>query len=89
MESPILNGCAPGPHKIQGMGANFVPAILDRDVYDEVIDVNITQAVETARRLGTEEVILGGISMLVAAVSVLVVKDIGAAKIEGIGGGSH
>ena len=61
-ESPILNGGAPGPHKIQGIGANFVPAILDRDVYDEVIDVNITQAVETARRLGTEEGILGGIS---------------------------
>ena len=61
-ESPILNGGAPGPHKIQGIGANFVPEILDREVYDEVIDVNITQAVEVARRLGTEEGILGGIS---------------------------
>ena len=61
-ESPILNGGAPGPHKIQGIGANFVPEILDREVYDEVIDVNITQAVEIARRLGTEEGILGGIS---------------------------
>jgi cysteine synthase A len=61
-ESPILNGGQPGPHKIQGIGANFVPAILDREVYDEIIDVNIDQAVATARRLGTEEGILGGIS---------------------------
>ncbi|GAA1059631.1 cysteine synthase A [Agromyces bracchium] len=62
LESPILNGGQPGPHKIQGIGANFVPAILDRDVYDEIIDVNIDQAVATARRLGVEEGILGGIS---------------------------
>jgi len=61
-ESPILNGGAPGPHKIQGIGANFVPAILDREVYDEVIDVNITQSVQLARRLAAEEGILGGIS---------------------------
>jgi cysteine synthase A len=61
-ESPILNGGAPGPHKIQGIGANFVPDILDREVYDEVIDVNITQSVEMAKRLALEEGILGGIS---------------------------
>jgi cysteine synthase A len=61
-ESPILNDGAPGPHKIQGIGANFVPAILDREVYDEVIDVNITQSVQLARRLAAEEGILGGIS---------------------------
>ena len=61
-ESPILNGGQPGPHKIQGIGANFVPAILDREVYDEIIDVNIDQSVATARRLGVEEGILGGIS---------------------------
>lgn len=62
IESPILNGGAPGPHKIQGIGANFVPDILDRDVYDEVIDVSITQAVDTARRLAREEGIMAGIS---------------------------
>lgn len=62
LESPILNGGNPGPHKIQGIGANFVPSILDREVYDEIIDVNIDQAVATARRLGVEEGILGGIS---------------------------
>ncbi|MCU1415790.1 MAG: cysteine synthase [Microbacteriaceae bacterium] len=61
-ESPILNGGAPGPHKIQGIGANFVPEILDREVYDEIIDVNIAQSVEMARRLAKEEGILGGIS---------------------------
>ena len=61
-ESPILNGGAPGPHKIQGIGANFVPEILDREVYDEVIDVNITQSVAMARRLAVEEGILAGIS---------------------------
>jgi len=61
-ESPILNGGAPGPHKIQGIGANFVPAVLDREVYDEVIDVNITQSVQLARRLAAEEGILAGIS---------------------------
>ncbi|MEY5017870.1 MAG: hypothetical protein RL431_919 [Actinomycetota bacterium] len=61
-ESPILNGGTPGPHKIQGIGANFVPDVLDREIYDEVIDVNIAQAVEVARRLSTEEGILAGIS---------------------------
>ncbi|HEU5222712.1 MAG TPA: cysteine synthase A [Candidatus Lumbricidophila sp.] len=61
-ESPILNGGTPGPHKIQGLGANFVPDVLDRTVYDEVFDVNIEQAVAMARRLGTDEGILGGIS---------------------------
>ncbi|MEV1130819.1 cysteine synthase A [Agromyces sp. NPDC049794] len=61
-ESAILTGGQPGPHKIQGIGANFVPSILDRDVYDEIIDVNIDQALAMARRLGVEEGILGGIS---------------------------
>ncbi|WP_207454976.1 cysteine synthase A [Desertivibrio insolitus] len=61
-ESPILNGGTPGPHKIQGIGANFVPEILDRTVYDEVIDVDITESVAMARRLGAEEGILAGIS---------------------------
>jgi cysteine synthase len=61
-ESPILNGGQPGPHKIQGIGANFVPDVLDRSVYDEVVDVDITESVAMARRLGREEGILGGIS---------------------------
>ncbi|MCU1571217.1 MAG: cysteine synthase [Naasia sp.] len=61
-ESPILNGGQPGPHKIQGIGANFVPEILDRAVYDEVIDVDIAESVAMARRLAAEEGILAGIS---------------------------
>jgi cysteine synthase A len=61
-ESAILNGGAPGPHKIQGIGPNFVPDVLDRSVYDEVIDVDITESVTMARRLAREEGILGGIS---------------------------
>ncbi|WP_423462009.1 cysteine synthase A [Promicromonospora sp. MS192] len=61
-ESPILNGGAPGPHKIQGIGANFVPEILDTTVYDEVIDVNVGTAIEFARRAAQEEGLLVGIS---------------------------
>ncbi|MEE1620669.1 cysteine synthase A [Zafaria sp. Z1313] len=61
-DSPILNGGTPGPHKIQGLGANFIPEILDTGVYDEVIDASIEDAVATARALGTQEGILGGIS---------------------------
>jgi cysteine synthase A len=61
-ESAILTGGQPGPHKIQGIGANFVPEILDRDVYDEVIDVNADTAVEWARRAAKEEGLLVGIS---------------------------
>lgn len=61
-ESAILTGGQPGPHKIQGIGANFVPEILDRDVYDEVIDINAETAVEWARRAAKEEGLLVGIS---------------------------
>jgi cysteine synthase A len=61
-ESPILNGGQPGPHKIQGLGANFVPEILDTEIYDEVIDVDADTAVKYARRAATEEGLLVGIS---------------------------
>ncbi|MFI2485443.1 cysteine synthase A [Promicromonospora kroppenstedtii] len=61
-ESPILNGGQPGPHKIQGIGANFVPDILDREVYDEVIDVNLATAIDAARRAAKEEGLLVGTS---------------------------
>lgn len=61
-ESPILTGGDPGPHKIQGLGANFVPEVLDPEVYDEIIDATFEDAVEVARLLGTDEGILGGIS---------------------------
>ncbi|MCX8563774.1 cysteine synthase A [Mycolicibacterium mucogenicum] len=62
IDSPILTGGQAGPHKIQGIGANFVPEILDRGVYDEIIDVSFDDAITVARALGTEEGILGGIS---------------------------
>jgi cysteine synthase len=61
-DSPILSGGNPGPHKIQGIGAGFVPDILDTKVYDEVIQVSTEQAFEYARRAAKEEGILGGIS---------------------------
>ena len=61
-ESPILNGGQPGPHKIQGIGANFVPEILDTEIYDEVADVDIDTAVTWARRAATEEGLLVGLS---------------------------
>jgi cysteine synthase A len=61
-DSPILNGGAPGPHKIQGIGANFVPSVLDTHVYDEVTDVTLADSIATARALGTQEGILAGIS---------------------------
>jgi cysteine synthase A len=61
-ESPILNGGDPGPHKIQGIGPNFVPDILDRTVYDEVVDIDVQSAVEWARKAATQEGLLVGIS---------------------------
>lgn len=61
-DSPILTGGNPGPHKIQGLGANFVPDILDREIYDEIVDVQFDDAIRVGRALGTEEGILGGIS---------------------------
>ncbi|MCU1408315.1 MAG: cysteine synthase [Microbacteriaceae bacterium] len=62
IDSPILSGGAPGPHKIQGIGANFVPEVLDTGIYDEVTDVTLADSLATARRLATDEGILAGIS---------------------------
>ncbi|MBN9375432.1 MAG: cysteine synthase A [Cellulomonas sp.] len=61
-ESPILNGGVPGPHKIQGLGANFVPEVLDTTVYDEVMDIEGDTAIALARRAAKEEGLLVGIS---------------------------
>lgn len=61
-DSPVLSGGKPGPHKIQGIGAGFVPGVLDTTVYDEIIKVENEQAFEYARRAAKEEGVLGGIS---------------------------
>lgn len=61
-DSPLLTEGQAGPHKIQGIGANFIPEVLDREAYDEIIDVELDDAVRVARDLGTREGILGGIS---------------------------
>ncbi|WP_423811211.1 cysteine synthase A [Pseudoglutamicibacter cumminsii] len=61
-DSPLLSEGTAGPHKIQGLGANFVPEVLDREIYDEVIDAPLDASIETARALGAKEGILGGIS---------------------------
>ncbi|WP_166985507.1 cysteine synthase A [Canibacter zhoujuaniae] len=61
-DSPLLTEGKAGPHKIQGLGANFVPEVLDRKIYDEVIDVALDDALTTGRALGTDEGILAGIS---------------------------
>ncbi|MBO9578520.1 MAG: cysteine synthase A [Microbacteriaceae bacterium] len=61
-DSPMLTEGRPGGHKIQGIGPNFVPPILDRGVIDEVIDAEFDDAIQTSRRLATEEGILAGIS---------------------------
>jgi cysteine synthase A len=61
-DSPLLSEGRVGPHKIQGLGANFVPDTLNRDIYDAVIAVSGEEAIRTSRALATEEGILGGIS---------------------------
>jgi cysteine synthase A len=79
--SPILSGGNPGPHKIQGIGANFVPDILNREIYDGVITVENEEAFEYARRAAKEEGILCGISSGAAIFAALkVAKELGKGK---------
>lgn len=61
-DSAILSGGQPGPHKIQGIGAGFIPEILDTEIYDSIIQVSNEDAYEVARKVAREEGILGGVS---------------------------
>ncbi|MEH7383946.1 cysteine synthase A [Bacillus sp. JJ1521] len=80
-DSPILSGGKPGPHKIQGIGANFVPTVLNTEVYDEVFTVKNEEAIEYARRTGQEEGFLVGISSGAAIFAALqVAKKLGKGK---------
>jgi len=71
--SPVLSGGSPGPHRIQGIGAGFVPAVLQRELVDEIIRVKNEDAFETTRRLAKEEGILAGISSGAATYAALAV----------------
>ncbi|GIN88373.1 cysteine synthase [Heyndrickxia sporothermodurans] len=80
-DSPILAGGKPGPHKIQGLGANFVPDTLNREVYDEIIHVATEEAFEASRKVASEEGILGGISAGAAVHAALkVASELGKGK---------
>ena len=80
-DSPVLSGGKPGPHRIQGIGAGFVPRVLNTEIYDDIIKVTNDEAFDYARRGAREEGILGGISSGAAIFAALkVAKELGKGK---------
>src|SRR5215218_4188116 len=79
--SPVISGGRPGPHKIQGIGAGFVPPVLDRDLLDEVIAIDDEDALETARVVARREGVLAGISCGAALAAAVQVAEREAARI--------
>lgn len=80
-DSPVLSGGKPGPHKIQGIGAGFVPGVLDTEIYDSIIQVSNDDSYSTAREVAKLEGILGGVSTGAAIYAALqLAKELGKGK---------